>query len=69
MERIKKSDRMAEIAQEVIKEHEADLLLHATIKNGNTAIEPHDYIVGDFRKIIDEYGADWAEPKKVGDSE
>lgn len=138
MERIKKSDRMAEIAQEVIKEHEADLrrieqeeikfayvysdrkkrkqgrrifgeckkadpttkelaqcdfiitfyepnverfsdkqlhilmyheLLHATIKNGNTAIEPHDYIVGDFKRIIDEYGADWAEPKKAGDSE
>lgn len=138
MERIKKSEQMEEIAQEVIKEHEEDLrwieqeeikiayvysdrekrkqgrrifgeckkadpvtkelaqcdfiitfyepnterftdkqlhilmyheLLHATIKNGNTAIEPHDYIVGDFRKIIDEYGADWAEPKKAGDSE
>ncbi len=138
MERIKKSERMEEIAQEVIKEHEEDLrwieqeeikiayvysdrekrqqgrrifgeckranpmikelagcdfiitfyepnterfsdrqlhilmyheLLHATLKNGNTAIEPHDYIVGDFKKVIDQYGADWQAPEKDGEAE
>lgn len=36
-------------------------LLHAGMKNGNTAVEPHDYIVGEFRKVINRYGADWAE--------
>lgn len=39
-------------------------MLHASMKSGNTAIQPHDYVVGDFRKIVEKYGADWAEPGK-----
>lgn len=44
-------------------------LLHASMKSGNTAITPHDYIVGDFRKIVEKYGADWAEPGKEVEAE
>lgn len=36
-------------------------LLHASMKSGNTAITPPDYVVGDF--------TDWAEPKKEGAAE
>ena len=44
-------------------------LLHAAIKNGSLAIEPHDYVVGEFRKIVEEYGADWAAEGSMRESE
>lgn len=38
-------------------------LLHAAIKNEKTAIVPHDYVVNDFKAVIDKYGKDWAAVK------
>jgi predicted metallopeptidase len=34
-------------------------LLHAMEKNGSPAIVPHDYVVEEFKKIIDKYGVGW----------
>jgi hypothetical protein len=42
----------------ILMHHE---LLHASAKNTDEcSIVPHDYVVGEFKKIIDKYGLDWA---------
>jgi hypothetical protein len=42
-------------------------LLHAGEKDGNTAIEPHDYVIMDFKTIVEKFGADWSQPKEYTD--
>lgn len=50
---------MTDDQRRILMYHE---LLHATMMNGNPAIMPHDYIIGDFKKVIDKYGIEWAKP-------
>lgn len=39
-------------------------LLHARMDSGITSLVPHDYVVEDFKKVIEEYGADWDQEGK-----
>jgi predicted metallopeptidase len=38
-------------------------LLHIATKDSDECvIKPHDYVVGEFKKVIGEFGLDWATP-------
>lgn len=50
---------MTDEQREILMYHE---LLHATMRNGGAAIVPHDYIIGEFKKVVDKYGIEWAKP-------
>jgi predicted metallopeptidase len=44
-------------------------LLHIGVNKSGYTVKPHDYIIEDFRAVVDEYGIDWAMPKSYEDRE